>query len=449
MLLDEKDEKNVNKMLILSIFILAMVSVFSNQLDKVKLILYGVCILTGLISTRYTFVIIILTYTNFLSMFNGVVTSGAISDFGLLAGIACFAKEVVKYIKEKEYKISKKVIFNGMYILFIIMLLASSIIVANIRYGQPIIRGIYSFRSLLLVLYIYPFIRLLKDNEKEKNVIMEYLTKITMFSIIMIIIQDILGSKIEILKLMKASRSGKERILLHSASSLYCMVFAYNVNILLKNKMVSIYRIVVLILVVIAIFVVSQTRIFMAAILGISFLEILVFRNIKVIYKMFLTIIGLAILIILLCTNFVNQLLGNLFEDVLSNKDSYVRYEAKDYYMDLIDDDLFLLGGGITNEKYDQSPINKASEYGYFLVDIGIFGAFFEYGIMGIFAVMLLTLTIYIKSLKMEDKQISNLLQMFCALMLIIAYTVSPLSQSVWILYIIMYSVMKVEENKC
>ena len=447
MVLDKKDKKNVNKMLIVSIFILAMMSVLSNQLDKLRLILYGICILTGVFSTRYTFVIIILTYTSFLSMFNGVETSGAISDFGLIAGSVCFLRETVIYIIEKQYSISKKVMKNGMYIFFIILLLASSIIVANIRFGQPIIRGIYSLRSLLLVLYMYPFIRLLKKNQKEKIVIMEYLTRIIMVSIITIIIQYILMDRIEILKLMKVTRLGEERILLHSASAVYCIVFAYNIYTLLKNKIVSIYRTLALILIGIAIFIVSQTRIFMAAILVITFLEILVFKNIKTIYKGFLCVIGFAILIILLCTNFVNQLLGNLFEDVLRDKDSYVRYEARDYYMSLIDDEFFLLGGGITNEKYNMSPINKAGEYGYFIVDIGIFGTFFEYGIIGIFVVILLTLTIFTKSLKMEDKQMANLLQIFCAFIVTTSYTVSPLGQSVWILYILMYSIMKVEEN--
>ena len=448
MIIDTKSKEKINKMLILSIFILIVLSVFSNQLNQVRLVLYAVCILVGIFSPRYTFVIIILTYTNFLSMFNELEFSGGITDLGLIAGVSCFFCETARYLKEKEYFVQKKIIYNGAYISLLLLLLACSIVVANIRFGQPIVRGIYAFRNLGILLYVLPFIRHLKRNKEEKIVIMEYISNLMIFSIIIIILQQLFINKIEFLKLSQVTRLGEPRILLHSVSPLYCLVFAYNLYRMIVYKEVSIRRILILLVIGVAVFIISQTRIFMASILGIAFFEILVFSKIKIINKIILGIIGIFLFGILLTTNLMGNILGDLFKDVIEDKDSYIRNEAIQYYMSLIDEEFFLFGGGITNEKYQQSPIVQGSEEGYFLVDIGIFGVFFEYGILGILVILILTKDIFRQSLKIENALIANLAKIFCIIIIITAYTVSPLSSSMWVLYVMIYAFVKSEKKK-
>lgn len=447
MLLEMKNKKNVNKMTIVTIMILILMSFFSEKMENIKLILYIACALVGFFSTRYTFVIIILTYTNFLSLFNDLKIQGSMTDFGLIAGLICFLAETIRYMKEKNYKITKKLYYNIIYFFIVLSLLAFSIIVANIRYGQPIIRGIYSFRYFFVSVYIFPLAKFLKRNKREKYVIMEYLSNIITFSIIIVIIQVLIMDKIEIVKLLKAVRIEKYRILLHTASPLYITVFAYNLYVMLNNKKIKFTRVLSIILILIAIFIISQTRIFMAAILSVSILEILIFSKIKAINKIIFSIIGICIILIAFETNIINQVLGNLFEDVKKDGDSYIRNEARRYYMQLIDDNFFLCGGGITNEKYINSPVIRANEYNYYLADIGIYGVFFEYGILGIIAIIILTLTILKKSFYIKDKQMANLMKMFCTMIIITLYTVSPLTACVWILYIMMFAFIKSETD--
>lgn len=447
MVLEIKNKRNVNKMTIVTIMILILISFFSEKMENIKLILYAACALVGFFSTRYTFIIIALTYTNFFSLLNGLEMQGSMTDFGLIAGLMCFLGETIRYIKENNYKITKRLCYDIIYVFIILSLLASSIIVANIRYGQPIIRGIYSFRYFFVSLYMFPFIRFLKKNKQEKYVIMEYLSKIITLSIIIIIIQVLMMDKIEIIKLRTAARLGNNRILLHTASPLYIMVFAYNLYDMLNNKKIEFARVLSIILILIAIFIISQTRIFMAGILSVAILEILVFSKIKSINKIILSIMGICIIFIAFETNIINQVVGNLFEDVKKDGDSYIRNEAKKYYMQLIDDDFFLFGGGITNEKYPNSPVIQASEYNYYFVDIGIYGVFFEYGILGIIVIIILTLTIFTKSFYIKDKQIANIMKMFCVMVITTLYTVSPITACVWILYIMMFAFIKSETD--
>ena len=136
-----------------------------------------------------------------------------------------------------------------------------------------------------------------------------------------------------------------------------------------------------------------------------------------------------------------------MFEDVKKDGDSYIRNEAKKYYMQLIDDDFFLFGGGITNEKYPNSPVIQASEYNYYFVDIGIYGVFFEYGILGIIVIIILTLTIFTKSFYIKDKQIANIMKMFCVMVITTLYTVSPFMAGILILYIMMFAFIKSDIN--
>ena len=447
MLLERKRKKDINKMTIVTIFVLILISFFSEKMESIKVVLYVACALVGFFSTRYTFVIIMMAYTNAFSLFNGLEMQGGLTDFGLIAGLVCCGMETIRYIKEKKYKISKTCIGIVAYVLCVLLLLSFSIMVAKLRYDQPIIRGIYSFRYILVIMYVFPFIRFLKKDRQEKIVIMEYLSRIITISIIIIIIQELIKDKVEILKLLRTSRLGKDRILLHAASPLYIMVFAYNLYKILKDKKDVLYGILPIILILIAVFIISQTRIFMACILSVAILEVLIFSKIKIANKIALAIIGFCIIGIAFETNIVNQMLGNLFEDVNKDGDSYIRNEGRRYYMALIDDEFFFMGGGITNEKYLESPINAASEYNYDLVDIGIYGFFFEYGSLGIIAIGILTIDIFRKSFYIKDKSISNLLKMFCAMIITMLYTVSPLSSSVWILYVVMIAFIESEIN--
>ncbi len=443
------DKKNINRMLLVSILILIFIGFFSEQIEKIRIILYVLCALVGLFSIRYTFVIIILTYTYFLSMYSELDIVGGIPTFGLIAGLMCFIGETSRYLKANKYRISKKIIYKGIYILFIIFLLASSILVAKMRYGQPIIRGVYSFRNLLIILYIFPFTKLLKDKKNEKIVIMEYLTKLITFSIFVIIIQVLLMNKVQFLKLMEASRYKEERILIHSVSTLYCFVFAYILNIFFETKKINKFRVITLVLIVIAIFVISRTRMFMIGICVISFFEILILSNIKITNKIFLSIIGIiTAFIVLFGTNFITNITNGLFKDVTTEKDSYIRVEAIEYHMNFIKDDFFLLGAGITNEKYEPSPVNEASKKGYLLADIGIFAVFFEYGIMGLFALLLLTFNIFRNSFKIKDRIVSNLAKLFFVFIVATMYTVSPITTGVWIIYIIIYSMLYAEKYR-
>ena len=88
-------------------------------MENIKLILYAACALVGFFSTRYTFIIIALTYTNFFSLFNGLEMQGSMTDFGLIAGLMCFLGETIRYIKENNYKITKRLCYDIIYVFII------------------------------------------------------------------------------------------------------------------------------------------------------------------------------------------------------------------------------------------------------------------------------------------------------------------------------------------
>lgn len=414
------NKKDLNKLNIFTISYILLIILFGKSLKYLQIPLYLFSIVIGLRSIKYSLVIIIISYTNIFSLCSASNIDWAFYDLGLLVAIFSFIRYMITKNKSKNKESNRLFLF----VLSILFLMSFSIIIANIRYNQPIIRGILSFRSYLVLLFIIP----LRNYFKQKNnvfIILEHLNFILTIVSVILLIQYTFLNNINFIPIRIAGRNGVGRILIHEVSPLICLVFGY---CLLSYKL-TLKKFISIIMYIIDIFIISKTRIYMLCLIIIFFLVgIVLNRRLKVKLKVAILFLFISISIILLFTPIVNIMIQNIFSDVLIEGDNYIRLKAQHFYLDQIRDEMFILGGGITNEKFENSPINQGSIYNYYLADIGIYGFYFEFGIMGIVSLVLLIIYSIFNIKKQNNRYIKNLGIVFLTIIIFTMFTVCPFS---------------------
>ena len=419
-------------MIVFSWIIIAVFTIASDS-RAVVLGMYALSAIIGLISVRYTYVVVILFMTTLFGTFReSNLIMGNLIDFALISVVGCTISQFVRMVKENNFKIEKWMLKEYKYIVIILMLLGVSIFVANWKYGQPIINGLMSFRYLFILIFIPILSKFLKENKEEFDNIERYCSWMIITSVIMVTIQLYVKDNITILKPFYTTRYGEYRVLMHNVATLYCVLFGYKLyKILVGQKERLGLDIITMLSILIATFVTTKTRTCMIMIIAITIVELLIMLRKKA--KIAALIIGILMLttIILFGMGFFDSVIQSLFKDVITGGDSYIRNACIDFYMGLIEGKDFWLGAGITNANYLPSPVNIATEQSYYFTDIGIFGFFFEYGTFGIIAMMILLFTLIKKIVKVKEANAKNLGIILIIFMICTFYTISPITSSV------------------
>ena len=437
-----KDNEKLTLMFMLIFsWIIILIFTFLSNSNSIIIILYGLSAIIGIISIRYTYIMIILSLTVLFSLFStSNLAIGSMNDFAIISTVFCLITQLVKSIKINNLKIKKWILSEYIFIFFILLLFFISIFVANRNFGQPIINGIMSYRYLIILLIIPILSNYFKENKKEQFILEKYLSYMIIISIFCVTIQFFLRGRIDIFKLFWATRGGEYRVLMHNVTTLYCILYGVKLyRILLGKKRYFIDFLTIVSILFVTCFI-TQTRTCLLMLIAITFLELCIaFRKKANTVMLIICIIGL-LLVIFAQLGYFDSIIQKLFNDILTQGDSYIRNECVDFYMDLIPENGFLLGGGITNENYKMSPINLGNEKGYFLVDIGVFGFFFEYGIFGIIAILMIMIMIIWKTIKNKNESIRNTAVIFSIFIIATFYTTSPISNSNLVVLIIVQS---------
>lgn len=409
------------------------------------------CAVIGYKSIPYTFVIILISYTRFFSIVK-IPENLAIqvTDFGVIAVCFCMLRIIINKVKMHE----KRITSNFIILLFIMFALSISIIVSFLNYGQPFILGVLSLRIYIVILFILPFTKYL-NRRKNISVFLESMNSIIVIISILLIIQFYLLDTIVFLGMSITTRVGEVRILIHTISPIICLVFAYNLDKFIqlkKNKLIYLFNI--LIYSYLMLFVV-RTRIFILALLIIFVIEV-IFLNNKLNYyiKGILLIICCCIVLSLLYTDLFQSIFSAIFKDIAKDKGNYVRFTAIDFYNSYIKNSFF--GGGIINTSYVLSPAYIGEKFGYLHVDLGIYGFYYEFGIIGLMAFFVFILKI-IKNIRRKKVHDINYRIMIIGVIIILSTitTVRPMEfYTLPVLIIISslafsnYNFIEEEENK-
>lgn len=425
-------EKSTNKYIMSGIILLVIIMVYPNIILISTSLLYVISFIIGFTSIPFSFLIVLFSCTRFFNLYTLTGDQGGLSDLAFIITVASLIKMVINYLTDNKKDISRKFHHKEKSIIIVMMLLIPSIFVSLYYYGQPIYRGIFSMRSYLIYLYILPMYQYLCESD-DKEFFFKITEKLTVFTCIIIILQYCLSSKIVFMNTNISQRYGITTIVMQLFSPILCLLIGYELIKLvdkLKNKNVRNYMTIIkLLIMLLTLLLVIKTRIFMFCVMIVFVFFVFVIKNnINIGKKIYLfLIINIIFIGFALLTPYIKSTFDLFFNDIQSQGSDYIRFKAKDYYMSIIPNHFW--GAGITNIKFINSPIIAGSNQYFYLADIGIWGYYFEFGILGIIAYVLFLVYLICKSYRYrkcyEYYKISMLLFIIS---LSTCYTVNPFS---------------------
>lgn len=327
---------------------------------------------------------------------NKINLSGSfnVNDFILVISII-FTIMIYKTTTNVNNKLSKK---YKILLYFGIPIIIFSTINAYVNYNQPLMLGIRPQRFLLLYLMYFSFIRYFMFYENSIKKLKNMIIYVGVFICIMYVIQYFIIDKIQFLQVGVGLRFGEARLRFDSFIIFIEYYFILN-KVLDKVKLK--YIIILLIDIIFFIFVIKARLALIAVLISSSFILILKKRR-KYIHIYFF--IWAILIIVLLPNNFVKQYINSIKLDLSSNTGTYeVRDKGRDFYKEKLKDN-FLFGEGIINETWPDAVYESGVSKNYFVVDNGLYGIAFLYGIFGVIWTIVFYLLIFIGSYKIYKK---------------------------------------------
>lgn len=408
----------------------------SNVLIEYSSILMAAIFLVSFLKVNASLFFIVIGVTNCFTMFanDGVV----FSEWAWVATIAIW----LRYLIDNRGQLKREVALG--LVVFFLSVLFSGAIMANYNWGQPFFRSIIGLRQYIYISAVIP----LKEEFKkyDRNYILEYISFLTSLVALLIVVQFILGDNFKFLSLFITERFGDRRALLHLATPVFLVAFGYNFKMLLDDYKDNFWsRLFNLIVIILAIFFVSKTRMFSLATIGMAALIYLLSGNYanKVI-KAFV-VITMLIAVAVGGYEYIMAHVSVVFSDIVSMGDDYGRIQAFTEYAKYLGK-IPLLGSGIANKAFLGSPILLVEQKRLYLSDLGAFSDFFQFGIQGIIVYIVFLYAVINKSKKLGAEY--RILCYSLALMIAIACLTVPLSQQLPVIFIMAVVVFRDETHE-
>lgn len=379
-----KVQKKMISMVFLSIVLIAFILLFPEDKNTLSVIMLVLGIYFALNYRRCMhlyFVLVLLVYTNFCSLVSSISTGGFHVNFELgiiAAGILILLSTIKRDIKQ----------LYPTLLWFAVLLV--SVMVAKLKYGQPIYMSITSVANKWFPLIIIPALAVYLKDSNDPYIIVQYITRITLLVCAVLCLQYyVLGDKYILLDLaLKKRYSGETGFLIHLVSPIFLLCLAI---ILLKNEKKAIDWFTVF-AIMFTLITVAKTRVFMFAAFGII-VYCIFFYNRKISLKTkYGMIFIVSILVIPLIPTIMNMVGNTFFSEILMKGDDYIRFREIMWF-DQVNNSPKWLGIGVENRAYQGSPfLTGVENFKYYVSDLGVIGMFFQYGIQGIvmFAVYLI-----------------------------------------------------------
>lgn len=305
--------------------------------------------------------------------------------------------------------------------LFPIVLVVTSAVMAKISYNQPIFMGMSPQRHWLLAILMYfPITRLLDKRKISSVQLLDMIDFINIFLSIVVIFQFILKDSFIFMQAYSSERYGSIRLYITTAF-LVISYFRYFI-ILLMGEKIKIRGYYLIFVTVFTYLFITKSRMAMVSLLISTIVAIFITKLNK--KKLWITII-LILGIVVFCTTSPGQMIiSSLFLD--SNQDAgiAIRELGRTFYIDSIKKSTMttIFGCGYANMNWYQAYIGSGMANKYFYNDHGILGLTFYYGL----SILIWMIYIYIKMMRKSWKKGKKSFLFYMLVGIIGSYTLIP-----------------------
>ena len=314
--------------------------------------------------------------------------------------------------KKNKYKIDKKI---GKYIIFVIPICILSAFAAFKSYNQDIWLGIRPQRvQIIWWLTYYAIYRLIMNDKIKYSDFEKIIYRIAGLQIIIYFVFWLSNGHISFLNIPFDYRYGSIRLRADTMVILVLFIIVLN-KILKKEKVGS--NIFVLISIYIFEIICIKTRLIIIA-MSLTLILLFIIWKKNIIIKIFFIPIILLGTYAFLQTNIGHDIIDSITgktETTLS-----IREDAKEFYINELNKSP-IIGRGYINTQYNKAVNLGEIDKGYYVVDNGIIGYIWYYGIIGLAFILIIYLNVIKMSIKLYKHKKDYLGICFCIMNLILS----------------------------
>lgn len=400
--------------------------------NKVYFLVYLFALLIGYASVPNGFILYIIFYTKLFGLYSNELQGGtniiSFKDAAFFVALGILLHWFSDILKSK-LRVSKKYFF---WIIVFLCTLFSSVFVANIRWGQPILKSIITFRVYLPLLIIFPLADWMKNHQVNFHYFMETFSQIAISVCFVLLIQYYVFPNKMLVQVAKVASdrvfSNGYRFLIHSSSQWLTLIGAYNYYVFRSRTYSDKYAKprITFCLILIVFLGVAQTKMFIASLLmTIILIELFFIRNnVDLLFRM---IKNCCVILLPVCV-FASMLFpdsSNWYIDLFKHTGNPIRIRAFSFFWDSIKDAYPIFGGGITNTAYPNAPQAIGLTMNCTLSDLGIWGFYYQFGMQGCLALSKCYL-LNISTSKRNDKSLFYFISISSILIISQMLTVAP-----------------------
>lgn len=353
-----------------------------------------------------------------------------------------------------NFRINKRKDGTFFYILFPIVIIFVSAIMAQISYDQPLLMAIQAQRSWVgSLLLFFPVYTLLRKEIITRGKLFRYLAFGCLFVIMIGFIQAIIGSRFVFLNAIiniYSNRSVLARVYISDIFPKF--LFAYGVSMLFQEKR-KFKAMLYIIISLLFVFLVIQSRMSLGSMLVAGIFTVL-FLDIKKSIKYPLVIISTIIICTIFFTSIGSVILESVFHFSEQYAGDFVRENARQFYMSSLDESNYywLLGKGYPSLLWAQSVSGSGYDRGFYFVDNGFIAILFYYGILGAVWFVLSYIKFIKHSINLNKKTGNMMFFVYYIMQVVGLYTLQPdcfdSNNNSTIFFVIITSVLLYEVKK-
>lgn len=299
------------------------------------------------------------------------------------------------------FKVNKKVFINALLFIGGCFILAiTSTMQSRELYGQRFLLGFRAQRLWIIYPIIYFILHsLLKCKKISFKQIIQTIYFYCLIELVIGFVQFLIYDYVDFTYVLTNDRYGKKRFYFDDIFLNFTII--YSVYLYMKgiNKR---FNFIYIILVILFHVIVMKGRMAFVTLLFTLFIMLFFFTKMKLNRKMVFVILGLTIFVGVLFTSMGKDILYTVL-GINVNQTSSIRELGRKFYLETIHDHP-ILGGGYINTLWQPAYIGAKMDEGILIVDNGVFGFMFEYGLLGMFFLLCYYIFITKKAIYMYKK---------------------------------------------
>ena len=442
----------INRYVALGI-ILCVLLISNHVANELRLLIYLGGFVVGFFSVPYGTVAYFLFYTKLFGLYsNETIGSSNVISFADAAFFTALGM-IISFVVRRKFALKINIIKKQIPILFLIICMLSSVLVAYLRWGQPVVKSLITFRHYFTFLIVYPiYMWIIEDKEKNGKLLIDIFSSIATFVCVIFIVQYFVFPNHLVLQIVATDSNrmmlSNIRYLLHSCSQWMCFLCVYNYYMFRKSNTKSgkSERFLSFLILFITIVFITQTRIFYVSLFVLLIvIEVSIYKGKSKLLRKILTF-----LLIGFCMLEMYWILfpegSASFLSLFEQTESGTRTRAITFFSDTIKGKNVFWGGGITNTAYANSPAAMAQKYRISLSDLGFWGFYYQFGVQSCLAIVLLFIT-NLKKSRNCNTDIYNMIGLYTLMVIMQMLTVIPDYSLLVILTAIISGNMKSDER--